>query len=395
MTTSNIPADWCPMAQQYWLENKKGQCIQQVITTMNQHGVIKPKGLYEQAAYYLYLMEDYKSAAFFIEQGLSNYPNEAQMTANLVSIYSSLKRHSEAINLAKQQLNIQPDNTNILDALCSSLYQLNDFEQAAHYGTQSLIIKDKHYSDSSGSKISLNGTFTDPSKKDAVLSYSLWGNHPRYINGLLRNLILAKDIYPDWQVWIYLDDSVDEQHINAFIALGGIIKKQPFNQSVKQKLCWRFLVANDPNVGYFMVRDADAVITSREYHAVQDWLTSDKPFHILRDWWSHTDLILAGMWGGIAGVLPDMTPLIEEFQSGKMVTPHIDQWFLGQILWPVIKEHSLIHDRCFTHPLSIPPPGIDPGDIRHIGSCEHTQDSIKQEEYLAPWKHMLYKNQPH
>jgi hypothetical protein len=52
------------------------------------------------------------------------------------------------------------------------------------------------------------------------------------------------------------------------------------------------------------VRDADSVLNLRERLAVDDWLASGRWFHIMRDWWSHTDLVLAGMWGGVAGVLP-------------------------------------------------------------------------------------------
>lgn len=391
MTEIVVPKDWCSKAHQCWLNEDKGQCIKLTIDALNEHGRIKPKGLYEQIAYYLYLSDDFKSAALFTEQGLAQYPDDRQMGSNLVSIYSQLKRHQDAIDTADKLIASHGEDANLLDALCSSLYQSKQYERAASTGTQSLVLKDRAYSKTK-TQITLNlqqiNSLTI--EKTRVIAYSLWGNNLRYINGTLRNLILAKDIYPDWQVWIYLDDTVAHQHVEAFKKLGAIIHRQPTNQTIKQKLCWRFLVASDARVGYFMVRDADSVINPREYHAVEQWLSSDKPFHILRDWWSHTDLILAGMWGGISGVLPNMAPLIESFQSGKMMTPHIDQWFLGQVLWPAIKDHSLIHDRYFTHPLSQPMPGTDPGDIRHIGSCEYSQDKDKQEQYLAPWKKMLY-----
>ncbi|MGB1298680.1 MAG: tetratricopeptide repeat protein [Psychrobium sp.] len=391
MTKAVIPKDWCEEAHQHWLNEDKGQCIKLAIEALNQHGVVKPKGLYEQISYYLYLSDDFKSAAFFIEQGLKHYPDDKQMGSNLVSIYSQLKRHQEAIDVAEKLLRRDVEDSNLLDALCSSLYQSKHYQRATEIGTKSLTLKDKRYRQSPPQlKLNLDICYSSVAQKTKVIAYSLWGNNPRYINGTLRNLILAKDIYPEWQVWLYLDGSVDEAHIEAFKQLGAIIHRQPDNQSIKQKLCWRFLVASDRRVGYFMVRDADSVISPREFQAVEHWLISQKPFHILRDWWSHTDLILAGMWGGISGVLPPMAPMIESFQSGKMMTPHIDQWFLGQVLWPTIKDHSLIHDRCFKHSLSTPMPGINPGDIRHIGSCEYSQDSAKQEAYLAPWKQMLY-----
>ena len=358
---------------------------------MNSYGVNKPKAIYEQLAYYLYLLNDYKSAAFFIEQGLIHYPNDHKMLKNLAVIFSELNEHQKSISISKRLIKIDSDDMTIYDPICSSSYQIGDFQSATYYGTQSLIKKDQQYCTNKISlPLNLSITSETLAAKKKVIAYSLWGNNPRYINGALRNLILAKDIYPQWEVWIYLDNSVDRSHVDAFKALGAIIIEQPAIQTIKQKLCWRFYVASDPTVGYFMVRDADSVINVREYHAVQDWLCSQRPFHILRDWWSHTDLILAGMWGGIAGVLPDIKILLENYKSQKMETPHIDQWFLGQVIWPNIKAHSLIHDRFFNHELSIAMPGDTPNSNTHIGSCEYSQDAAKQEQYLAPWKIHLY-----
>jgi len=391
MTGNKVPNDWCSLAHQLWLADDKAACVTQAVQTMNTFAVNKPKAIYEQLAYYLYLMNDYKSAAFFIEQGLIHYPKDHQMLSNLVSIYSSLGNHQKSVDFAKELIAKNPDSSVLYDPLCSSLHKLGDLTGAAYYGSQSLIQKDKMYCDEQKLAVALDLSKVeeDLSLKKKVIAYSLWGNNLRYINGALRNLILAKDIYPDWELWFYIDESVDKKYVDAFRQLGAVIHQRPPNQSIKQKLCWRFHVASHPQVGHFMVRDADSVINVREYHCVQEWLVSKRPFHILRDWWTHTDLILAGMWGGIAGVLPNIEELLEAFDSGKMETQHIDQWFLGQVIWPSIKKHSLIHDRYFNHPLSTPVPGIDPGGNRHIGSCEYSQDSAKQELYLAPWKHSL------
>ena len=48
----------------------------------------------------------------------------------------------------------------------------------------------------------------------------------------------------------------------------------------------------------------------------------------MRDWWTHTDLVLAGMWGGVAGVLPDLRTMFNKYRSRHAETPHWDQWFL-------------------------------------------------------------------
>ena len=41
-----------------------------------------------------------------------------------------------------------------------------------------------------------------------VISYSLWGDKLLYLHGALVNAAQTKEFFPDWDVWIYYDDSV-------------------------------------------------------------------------------------------------------------------------------------------------------------------------------------------
>lgn len=69
-------------------------------------------------------------------------------------------------------------------------------------------------------------------------------------------------------------------------------------------LFWRFLVEDDRDVDIYVCRDADSVPTIRERVAVQDWLNSGQPFHVMRDFLTHSELVLAGLWGRIAAIFP-------------------------------------------------------------------------------------------
>jgi tetratricopeptide (TPR) repeat protein len=94
----------------------------------------------------------------------------------------------------------------------------------------------------------------------------------------------------------------------------GEVALQPEEQSLRQKPCWRFQVANDPEVGRFAVRDCDSVVSLRERHAVEEWLAGDRWFHVMRwrragqgrrslrwrarrtVWISHEVSIVVGFW---------------------------------------------------------------------------------------------------
>jgi hypothetical protein len=105
----------------------------------------------------------------------------------------------------------------------------------------------------------------------------------------------------------------------------------------------------------------------------------------MRDWWTHTDLVLAGMWGGVAGVLPPMAELLDRYVPPTLDTPNIDQWFLRDSVWPFVRQSCLAHDRCFRMPGSVPMPGPAPSGNRHVGQSEYSVDEATQARLLAAW----------
>jgi len=111
-------------------------------------------------------------------------------------------------------------------------------------------------------------------------------------------------------------------------------------------LFWRFLAADDPQVRYFLCRDADARLNTQEQAAVAAWLRSGRPFHVMRDALFHTELILAGLWGGVGGRLRGIGRWIERFYRP---TSHrwVDQDFLRAQVWPRIRGQCLIHDNWY------------------------------------------------
>jgi hypothetical protein len=96
-----------------------------------------------------------------------------------------------------------------------------------------------------------------------------------------------------------------------------------------------------------LIRDADSIINTKERVAVDAWLASDKHFHIMRDFYSHTEVILAGMWGGVAGVLPPLEELRSEFEPDAGPTSTYDQIFLREMIWPTVRQSVLVHDSLY------------------------------------------------
>jgi hypothetical protein len=140
-----------------------------------------------------------------------------------------------------------------------------------------------------------------------VIAFSLWGNNPAYIHGAIVNARIAPHIYYGWIARFYCDSSVPSDAIDELRRAGAqiVVVQDPALQAVKPM--WRFLASDDTTVDWFVCRDADSRLNCQELIAVDEWLRSGRPFHVMRDHIYHMELILAGMWGGAAGVIPTTT----------------------------------------------------------------------------------------
>ncbi len=380
-----IPDNWNKQANDAWVKGDVGTAIGTLLTALNQHKGKKPKGLILQFTYYLFHIKDFKAAVEMLKSTLNDYPKDSEILKNLSVCLSYMKKHEEAIFYANQLVEVEPDNPTVYDTLAESYFYVKQFDKASHAGTQALRLKDKIYGQ-------LNKTFSLPEQspyeftkgKKKVISYSLWGSNPRYLRGALRNLLLAPELYPDWELWFWLDESVPADFQALITQLGGIIKKQDGEQSVFHKLSWRFFVSDSAEVGYFLVRDADSSLTVREVRAVDEWLKSGRYFHIMRDWWTHTDLILAGMWGGVAGILPNMEQALYNYNPNHVITKNADQWLLRDEVWKFAKQDLCLHDRCFSHMSPLPWPSA-PCHNEHVGCNEFALFAERQQKFLAPW----------
>lgn len=381
----STPKYWHTEAHQRWLQGDKHGAIQTVIQQLNLNK-IKPIQLTLQLAYYFFFIQDYAAAASILETKQGEETEHSEIDANLAVCYAKLRRFEEAAKYAARVTERDPRNYLAYDIQASAYSHLRQFNRARHAGTQALRLKD-HLSKHTNEQSSLPdaASLHRQTQKPSIIAYSLWGESPRYLRGALRNALLAADIYPDWTLRFYVDDSVPADFIGILKKLGAQIRECKDSGSTREKLCRRFAVASDPDVGYFLVRDADSVINLREAIAVKQWQDSGKCFHVIRDWWSHTDLVLAGLWGGIATALPDINAMLEHYQPPHVETLHIDQWFLRDRVWQYIRQSHLLHDRFFDSADAVKLSELGDANNYHIGQDEFAARPAQQAAFLAPW----------
>jgi hypothetical protein len=386
-TAANTPTGWHAQAHGLWQEGRRTGAIHSVLAQLNAESGSKPAPLVIQLAYYVFLVGDPKAAAGFLERGLQDHPDHLEMLLNAGACWSRAGVHDRTVAMIQRYLQKGGTDPVAYDALANAHSRLGNLEAAQAAGETSLRMKDAATRPVTGWTLpsaTLGAFAALPGKRD-VIAFSLFGNQPRYLRGAIDNALAARAVYPGWRLRFHVDGSVPADVTAALVELGCGLVREPDGQTMRQRLGWRFKVASDPGVGRFLVRDVDSVVGMREAAAVAEWIASGRWFHVMRDWWTHTDLILAGMWGGVADVLPAMAPLLDSYRPRAAETPNVDQWFLRDEIWRYVRQSCLVHDRCYRLFDARPWPGPAPeGDI-HVGQDVFATRRIGQEQRLAAW----------
>jgi hypothetical protein len=122
-----------------------------------------------------------------------------------------------------------------------------------------------------------------------VFSFCIYGTERNYYEGLLENIQIIREYFPDFQIYIYkgiCDPS--------WIFEGNCKVIETHKEGLVNTL-YRFLPLAETEIGF--VRDADSRITQRDRWCISEFLNSSKSYHIIRDHYWHKSLIMGGMFG--------------------------------------------------------------------------------------------------
>lgn len=168
-----------------------------------------------------------------------------------------------------------------------------------------------------------------------IISYSLWGNDPKYKIGAIRNIELAKIYFPEWKVRLYLSEKTEFDYVSDNLEIVFRLEKTP------QDGCfWRFEACDSNDI--VIVRDLDDRLSSRHRFVVDEWIKSDKNIHIIKDHPNHTFPIMAGLWGSRNGKLIGICDLINQWPNKSYYTT--DQDFLTNHVWNTMSDDAYVND---------------------------------------------------
>lgn len=266
---------------------------------------------------------------------------------------------------------------NTYDGLAEAAGQLGKGDEVRKFGSESLRLKlQEADKEPAAATVSLPAPrcFDERNRHRNLIAFSLFGGDPRYCEMAVLNVRAARELFPAWVCRFYVDDSVPADVCGRLLREGAsVIDVRSTGGHDLPGTMWRFLALDDPGVDRVQFRDADSLLSTRDQAAVRAWCASDRWFHVMRDYHSHTELMLAGMWGACAGVFWDMAGDMRAYlRSRPFSSRYADQHFLRHRVWKVAQRSLLMHDEWFDLPGSQPFPPHVPMTVdaryAHVGA---------------------------
>lgn len=161
-----------------------------------------------------------------------------------------------------------------------------------------------------------------------VFSFCLYGTEDNYYTGLLENIKIIREYYPDFEIMVYKGickaDWVFDSTINVIETNADNYKNTLF----------RFLPMTFADIGF--VRDSDSRITERDRWCIDRFLKSNNSYHIIRDHYWHKNFIMAGMFGW-------KRPLHIKLDINNIHSYGDEEKYLSNVVYPLIKNDILVH----------------------------------------------------
>lgn len=213
-----------------------------------------------------------------------------------------------------------------------------------------------------------------------TVSFSLWGNNPKYTVGAIKNAELTQKYFKDWKLKYYVGNCVPNPILYALEEFSNVQIIQKGDSGDWTSMFWRFDACYDDDSDVVIFRDTDSRLAAREEEAVNEWLKSDKTFHVMRDHPFHKFPMLGGMWGFKKSDKYDMKGMLQDFMKNRASNRYgTDYEFLGDVLFPKIEKDTLVHDEFFGgKPFPTKRNGLE-----FVGQVFNEKDETVQEHLVA------------
>ena len=188
-------------------------------------------------------------------------------------------------------------------------------------------------------------------KNKKIFSYSVYYANPKYTIGAIKNCEQYMEEYKNFMILFFVRNDVPEEIIKKIKEIGGTVIKTLFVPDWFMRFT-RFLPSESSQ--FLCSRDTDGRLILREKVVNEQFMNSNKKFHIIRDHPYHNTEILAGMWSIQNLNFDKIRFAMLDFGLKDDINPYggmdHDQKFLTNYIWPHLnKELIMAHDNFFNY----------------------------------------------
>ena len=180
-----------------------------------------------------------------------------------------------------------------------------------------------------------------------IISFSIEMDTDDNIACALRNLVLASELLPDWNVRFYVNNQFSTHNIELLLTYGAQVVLVDSNSINLSSIFWAYLVADDPLITHFLVRSIKHRLSPRQVPLIWQWEDQSMYFHTIRDRPWHVGKALVADLVGAKRLSLCAHLEATVYNLLLMATQHgigdVNQ-FLNDVLWPMIQEHVVSHD---------------------------------------------------
>lgn len=183
-----------------------------------------------------------------------------------------------------------------------------------------------------------------------VFSFCIYGPYQkRYHAGLLENIKLVEQYFPDWKVYVYYGLDTTPEYLQTLTSYSSVVLR-PTNEMGAINMIHRFFAIDEPDVEIMFSRDADSRIHWKDRWAIQEFLKAPEVLHSIRDNKEHNTLLCGGLWGIKKAAGISIHEKYEEFKNQPRDSGFgYDQNFLRDKIYPPLADRTLAHysfDNC-------------------------------------------------
>ena len=294
----------------------------------------------------------YREAAHALQTLIADDPDCHRAYEKLGVAHLRLSNFRLAEHYLLEAARRTPHEPGAFDGLAETCGYLGNTELARQAGRRALVLKDASIPLALGPPPSVTSRLGGM----RLIAFSLFGAHPRYCETAILNTTVMPALLPGWVCRFYVDPTVPPMVLDRLRTLGAQVIMVEGARHELPSTMWRFLALDDPEIDAVICRDADSLLNQRDADWVNAWIDSGLPFHIIRDYFSHCELMLAGLFGVRGGVLANIENMIRQWLSGnRAFSRWNDQYFLRSCVWPLARDASLTHDPWYAYGSSVAP----------------------------------------